>query len=646
MLQRHSDTVPDGDGTIDMADNMDDASAQRTRLKKLVKQKANSLSGAVTKKLSSELIKALFSELEHLFVDLLVANEEFSGFVEDDPNPHEVEVINGLDRKAYMEDIQNTYEAARRIYRNFLEETLKDEEAVSLKPLQQTIQTISIRLQRSLDIITTSLEDPTSFSVAMLTVDAEELERVLCQMEDLQSKLFEFQHIDVTVNKTEIEDLILSSHKVKRDLKIRLKELTLSESQHGSAGSAKTVKTAKSVIGENSVSVTTCAGPDSIVVTTSSPVSSQSYPSVTTTSPTGTTGSIMSTSTAPTYCQFPWPSSGSVFPPVSQQFGTYSAPTMTGQSVVGSASFSLGGQVNTHMAQSLNSSYTPNPDVKVSRVELPRFSGRRRDWPEFKVLWPQLALPSFRTKETLASQLRKSVENSSAEKLIRSIQITGPQAFDAMWGRLSEFYDDEASSVNDALGRLSSVRPVKEGDFRGLINCVDTVEGCFSQVATLGHLGSLTRRDVDMILVLLPESVKVRWIMQEGTLAVQERLRPFPAFMGFLQNERRTFSGLAGQQEFESTRRGRGVSSHATADDKSVWKPRFYKCVVHKSESKHTTADCNVFQNLEWQEKRETLMGVGACFICFGNHLRVECEVQNSCAECGVEDHHTLLCRK
>lgn len=78
---------------------MEDASAQRTKLKRLVKQKANSLKSAISKGLSSEITKALFREVEHLFVDFLTANEDFCAFVDDSPNPEEHEVVNGMDGK-------------------------------------------------------------------------------------------------------------------------------------------------------------------------------------------------------------------------------------------------------------------------------------------------------------------------------------------------------------------------------------------------------------------------------------------------------------------------------------------------------------------------------------------------------------------
>ena len=47
--------------------------------------------------------------------------------------------------------------------------------------------------------------------------------------------------------------------------------------------------------------------------------------------------------------------------------------------------------------------------------------------------------------------------------------VTNDSAYDDMWRRLSEDYDDPGLSVQSALGRLVSLKPVIDSDFTGLV---------------------------------------------------------------------------------------------------------------------------------------------------------------------------------
>ena len=294
----------------------------------------------------------------------------------------------------------------------------------------------------------------------------------------------------------------------------------------------------------------------------------------------------------------------------------------------------------------------PHSDVKVKKAELPTFNGERPRWPEFRTIWPNLAVPAFSSKVAMALELRRCCVGSPAKELVHKVAITGEESYDLMWHELSTYYDDEAASVDAAMKKLESLRMVKEEDYRGLKSFVETVEGCYNQLISWNQVQCLTMRDVDAVSKLLPISVKTRWHERyHHHLSQAEKLHPFPTFMRFLSEQRITVSRLAEQQS--TTKKSTSHSSvsrnpHSKSQSRSQPTPQPQsrpKCVMHKTPScQHYTEDCAEFQKLTIEEKKATLRSVHACFRCFQYHRRDLCKAREPCIKCQSRRHHTLMC--
>ena len=307
--------------------------------------------------------------------------------------------------------------------------------------------------------------------------------------------------------------------------------------------------------------------------------------------------------------------------------------------------------------------YPRNPDIRVKRVELPKFSGDRADWLEFKVIWPRLALPSAGgCKITLAKQLRDSMVGKNVKAKLANIAIIGPQSFDEMWNRLCLYYDDAAASTDSALKKLKSLKPVRDDDYRGFDRLVEDIESAVSQLSNWDQVNCLTMVNVDETTKLLPIAVKTEWQRRYYRLSQAEKLHPFPVFMSFLNQERSVFSRLAEQQSTDannnrksyshaqstsvgsSSKKGNSLSQSGESNTPRI---KYYKCAVHKNEKgKHSTEQCRDFQALPHLKKLDALRGVGACFRCFRDHRRAACKENKPCLKCDLLNHHTLLCRK
>ncbi|XP_068737311.1 uncharacterized protein [Montipora capricornis] len=240
-------------------------------------------------------------------------------------------------------------------------------------------------------------------------------------------------------------------------------------------------------------------------------------------------------------------------------------------------------------AQSSGASSVDTPGVHLKKMSLPTFSGQRKDWPEFKTVWKQLAEGAIKNKTALAHELKRSVTGEASQR-IKSVYVTKPEAYNAMWKKLEDYYDDTSATVQAALEDLHRLKPVSETDYRGLVEFVDVVESSYSQLEELNQLNTLTMRDVD---------------------------------------------------------RGKGLTHHGTGTGQD--KRQFYQCAFHRRDTiKHKTSDCKEFQKLPISGeggKFELLKQVNACFVCFGNHPQQKCPNKKPCSFCGSEKHHFLLCK-
>jgi hypothetical protein len=282
-------------------------------------------------------------------------------------------------------------------------------------------------------------------------------------------------------------------------------------------------------------------------------------------------------------------------------------------------------------------------DIFLKKTPLPEFSGERKDWPEFKSVWRELAESTISSRSVLAYELKRSLKGK-AKEWVQNIYITKPEAYDLMWKRLSEFYDDVSACVQSALDGLARLKPLSDNDYKGLVKLVDSVESACSQLEELGQVDILSMRDIDRIAELLPSGLRMLWVRQYHQLDNQAKLKPLSHFVQFLYTERAAVARLAENNKKAATQSN--FSHHHSDKFKGDTKGSSL-CAFHKDgKSKHNTADCRDFQRLSLDQKYQTLKSVHACFNCFGLHRRDKCRSQVSCKVCGKLGHHYLLCKR
>jgi hypothetical protein len=287
-------------------------------------------------------------------------------------------------------------------------------------------------------------------------------------------------------------------------------------------------------------------------------------------------------------------------------------------------------------------------DMHLKKISLPEFSGSRKDWPEFRAVWKELAENSYLSKSALAFELKRSLKGTALEK-VKHIYVTKPDAYDLIWARLSEYYDDTTACVQAALECLNKLKPVAEQDYRALVNLVNVVEDTCAQLEQLGQIHLLSMRDVDKVADFLPVSIRAVWNRKYHEMTVAEKLSPFLPFVNFLNQERAIVARLADTQKKSSTSSHK-TGSHAASQgafqgtSQGTYQGKKIVCVVHPSGT-HKTVDCRDFKKLSLDDKYAALREAHLCFKCFGNHRRDKCKDLSKCEHCHKANHPSLLCR-
>ena len=573
--------------------NVEEKKKERSRAKQQVKIASRKLTSAVDREESFETLKTLMIELDSVYDIFCDINEDYEIAVLDDENKDH-RVVNGEDIPTYRAHVMKNYEDARDL---FLSEKLAVQQIKAVTKNQpQSVPPVQ-DLNENVDAVS---EDSLS-SVQ---------DSVLMHASTVQHMSSQISSVTTTVPTVNVTSLPSSS---------------------GVTTLANNFPTSSFM---PYMSTCTALNNGTLSVQPSVNVPTYSYPAGQ--APIGCSVIPSVDSAHINACQTP---SNDHSAYVTSIAGVHQSPAYT--------TLAMGSQ-----EQILSPSFASpqKSDVRLKKMSLPTFSGLRKDWPEFKTVWKQLAEAAYSNKTALAHELKRCVRGEATQR-IKSVYVTRPEAYDTMWRKLEAYYDDTSATVQVALEDLHKLKPVSEGDYKALVEFVDSVESSYSQLEELDQLNTLTMRDVDYVNGLLPNHLKIEWIRKYHDMSVTQKIQPFKPFMKFLEREREAVARLAEHQSRRrrvpdqpkvTEHRSKGSAFYGSSQDVK----KFYHCAFHRKDTiKHTTGNCKEFQKLSIVKKYEVLKQVRACFICFGDHMKQRCPNKKSCSLCGNEGHHPLLCQ-
>ncbi|XP_067936851.1 uncharacterized protein [Watersipora subatra] len=297
-----------------------------------------------------------------------------------------------------------------------------------------------------------------------------------------------------------------------------------------------------------------------------------------------------------------------------------------------------------------NNTSTRRENSRFQKAPLPTFGGNRREWAEFRAVWLSYAYHEIDSEEERAWALKQCLKGEALSH-VRAILANQPNAHERMWKRLEDLYSDASVAVKSTFLELERLKQLTEGDNKGLVSFVNTIELCYSQLGEVRQLLAVTPTQVDVLRSKLPPIIRREWMRVYSTLPTEEKIHPFTSFMKFLESERdfciRELSEdvLKSTKHPEKDKKASAVRTHAasTADAPNR---QTSSCLVHTNPKViHNTMECRQFRKMGRKERVGLLIKHKACFRCAGLHKRENCKSTDKCSICRKEDHHTLLCK-
>ena len=133
-------------------------------------------------------------------------------------------------------------------------------------------------------------------------------------------------------------------------------------------------------------------------------------------------------------------------------------------------------QANNSQCENSANQLEKNIRLRLRKQEIPKFSGLRSDWPEFKKIWEELVRPAIPNEIVLAAELKTACKDGRAFEEIKNISAGAEGAYFRMWENLCDHYDNIVLSVASALADLKKLRSVKSDDHRATVELINKID--------------------------------------------------------------------------------------------------------------------------------------------------------------------------
>ena len=328
---------------------------------------------------------------------------------------------------------------------------------------------------------------------------------------------------------------------------------------------------------------------------------------------------------------------------------------------------------------------TMQQGLKVKKLDSPEFSGQIRDYPSFKRDYERHMIPSFGNDPFALKKCLKG----EALATVKGVD----DDFDEMFRRLDLKFGRPEKLSDAVLNELRQITFIKDGDNRGFISMVETVENCWLDLRKAGLESEMnTSTMVSQIEKILPGVQKREWVIYKQGLKHTEYKDIFRIFLEFLLKEKCALEYMDSELRKEDNKCQKGKAHSAVADTTSescqdgitdkldkqqevlqqvvkglaqvaevigsskvrndtgangpIRRGGAYRwrCWYHCVDT-HEIGKCSVFAQLDVTEKLELLRTNGACFSCLKQgHLSSRCIDRKPCEieGCGRMHHPTL----
>ena len=311
--------------------------------------------------------------------------------------------------------------------------------------------------------------------------------------------------------------------------------------------------------------------------------------------------------------------------------------TLLNPNVPGTGNQQPQGQAAAAASGSVNQQHSLNGEIRLPKIDVPKFSGDIYDWPSFRDLFQSTVHNSSRSNSQKLTYLKSALEDHCPQ-ILGSMAITDSN-YDTAWKILEDRYNNKRELFFAIIQRLTGQPTVQADSASSLRGLIDTTNDC---VRSLGNNGvNVTVWDGIIVFHMLQRlDAKTR---ESWELSLQDTELPvLDTFIKFLNQRARA---LAAGEVANST------PTFMYRGDKPVTRSN-HRMVHSHYASSGSCKLCNrdhylntyfKFLNLTVQQRREAVGKLNVCYNCLreGHGVR-NCGSNYSCQEC-KERHHTLV---
>ena len=284
---------------------------------------------------------------------------------------------------------------------------------------------------------------------------------------------------------------------------------------------------------------------------------------------------------------------------------------------------------------------------QLSRVNIPVFSGSKSNYDSWKAAFTACIDKAPATAEYKLLQLRQSLAGDA----LKAIENLGhsPEAYEVAKERLERKFGGERRQIALHLEELSTIRPIRQGNFKDLEKFADVLDLAVLNLKQNGkedELGGgylyseLTKKMNEPLLAQYQ-----RWLSDHKKLGTVLTLRDFIIQEAEYQTvAAETIHGMGqsnykqSDKQFSATRNQRNVKSYFAKETRI--------CKVCREP--HGVWACSKFKSLDLNNRWDAAKQHGLCFRCLGeDHAGRDCKRTRTCEIDGCQkNHHRLLHKK
>ncbi|XP_071578124.1 uncharacterized protein [Temnothorax nylanderi] len=272
------------------------------------------------------------------------------------------------------------------------------------------------------------------------------------------------------------------------------------------------------------------------------------------------------------------------------------------------------------------------PKTSLPRINLPHFSGAYEDWPSFCDLFQSVIGQNSAISSVERFHYLRSCLKGPAEKLIRSLNVTGDN-YDGAWAILGKHYENKRELIRSNFAMFTAVTKMKGDTAEELSRIFNAVTTAVNAQESIGRPIESHGMDLfnHLVVELFDPRTRLEW---ESSICDSVDPPDHTKLTDFMTKRILTLNAAKPKPASKVSESSRSAKTHVAKHSPDP------QCALCKG--KHTLMTCHEFKAKPASERKSFVETNRLCYNCLGNHLIAKCQSTKTCLTCKSR-HHTML---